>query len=572
MFRKSWFSSLFRKKTFQENVLSTDLKRCLSVVDVTCLALGQMIGAGIYVLTGSVVREKAGPSVILSFLFAGIAALLSAFSYAEFGARYPRAGSAYTYTYVGVGEVWAFAIGWTVILEYMIGTAAVARSWSGYFDSLIDNRIKKWTMENVGVLGEENGFFSNHFDFLAFALICLSAIVIANGAKSSATFNTVFVFLNISILAFVICSGAYYADFNLWIGTTETGESKFFPFGIEGTLAGAATCFFSFIGFECLATAGEEAKNPKKTIPIATFLSLGSVTIIYILMGAALTLMVPYDQVNSTAGFADAFQAHGATVARYVVTFGALAGMTNNLITSIFALPRAVYAMAADGLIFEFFAKINSRFKIPLNAVIVFTIINALFAAIFDLETLIEFLSIGTLMAYSFVSGCIILLRYQTHENNNSNKLKNWFPLAKSIESVTNGSSALYCLLMIVAGFFWLALSVRLAGLTNVVGFVNGGMGVLLSGLGFIGLLFHEQNDDDMSFKVPLVPLIPVVSLLINIFMITFLDPLTWVRLFVWMAIGFLIYFGYGYFHSSEGKKQRANKSFSTICSETIKM
>ncbi|KJH51962.1 amino acid permease [Dictyocaulus viviparus] len=315
-------TALFRKKTFaSDSILKSQLKRCLGVMDVMFLAVGQMIGAGIYVLAGSVVNHQTGPSIIISFICAGFAALMSAFSYAEFGARFPRAGSAYTYTYVGVGELWAFVIGWTVILEYMIGNAAVARSWSAYFDSLMNGSISNFTLQTIGTLSsfvfysltyanrdnlsnpqhvlphrDGEGFFGRYPDVLSFLLICAVAVVVSLGSKSSAGVNTVFVLLNITVIMFVTIYGLTYANFSLWIGTDEKGKSRFFPFGIRGTLSGAATCFFAFIGFEILATAGEEAKNPKKTIPIATFGSLALVTFIYIMMSSALSLMIPYDQ------------------------------------------------------------------------------------------------------------------------------------------------------------------------------------------------------------------------------------------------------------------------------------
>ncbi|PAV61720.1 hypothetical protein WR25_11142 [Diploscapter pachys] len=362
--KKGLMEVLFRKKVFHGNShLDSPLKRCLTVIDVMFIAIGHMIGAGIYVLTGSVVRNQAGPSIVLSFLFSGIAALLSALSYAEFGARFPRAGSAYTYAYTSIGELWAFIIGWTVPLEYMIGNAAVARSWSSYFDTLFDHAIQNFTINTIGEFDVGGGFFSKYLDILACVLVMLVAVAVAMGTKTSARINLVFVTLNIAILAFVIVTNLTYADFNNWFGTTSTGGSTFFPYGFSGTLSGASTCFFAFIGFEALATAGEEAKNPHRTIPIATICSLAVTFLIYMLMGASLTLMMPYDEVNPNAAYAEAYRAKGANVARIIMTVGALTGLINNLITGTFALPRAVYAMADDGLIFSFLAKINKFTK-----------------------------------------------------------------------------------------------------------------------------------------------------------------------------------------------------------------
>uniref|UniRef100_A0A8R1DM51 Amino acid permease/ SLC12A domain-containing protein n=1 Tax=Caenorhabditis japonica TaxID=281687 RepID=A0A8R1DM51_CAEJA len=294
----SLWKALSRRKKFEgDSHLDTNLRRCLGLLDITFLALGQMMGAGIYVLTGTVVRNQAGPSIVFSFMLAGAAALLSAFSYAEFGARFPRAGSAYTYTYIGFGELWAFIVGWTVPLEYMIGNAAVARSWSAYFDNLLDNYVRNTTIGLFGEMGARGGFFSTYPDIMSFILICLCSCVIAIGSKVSANVNTSFVVLNIVVIIIVIVSGLSYADITNWTGTTADGlHSNFLPFGTTGTLTGAATCFFSYIGFEVLASAGEEVKSPHRTIPIATFLSIGIIMTLYILVSSTLTLMIPYDQ------------------------------------------------------------------------------------------------------------------------------------------------------------------------------------------------------------------------------------------------------------------------------------
>ncbi|WKX96591.1 hypothetical protein Q1695_012768 [Nippostrongylus brasiliensis] len=573
---------LFVKKTFPGGTaLDSEMKRCLSVFDVMFIAVGQMIGAGIYVLAGTVVHKQAGPSIIFSFLCAGFAALMSAFSYAEFGARFPRAGSAYTYTYVGIGELWAFVIGWTVILEYMIGNAAVARSWSGYFDNLVDGAVSNFTLNTIGTLSTGDGFFGRYPDVMSFLLICAASLVVGLGSKSSAGINTAFVLLNIAVIAFISIYGFTFADFSLWMGTDDKGRSRFFPYGVGGTIAGAASCFFAFIGFEALATAGEEAKNPRRTIPLATFGCLVVVTFAYVAMSASLTLMLPYDQVHPDAAFAQAFELKGATVAKFVVSIGALAGMANNMVSGAFALPRCVYAMADDGLLFSFFANINRFTKVPLNAIIVFTLINAVIALVFDLAALVEFLSIGTLIAYSVVSACVLILRHQaasidddTDRFDNGGRIKRWVPFRNFWESLPGGRSICIAVVSLVIGDFWLAFTVRLilsGTLRSPVGFVCFALSALLIIVSFLFIYGHEQNSLDLNFKVPFVPFIPSLGLLINAFMMTYLQFLTWIRFFVWMIIGFVIYFCYGLSHSKEGKKMRrvGESSLSTITKQS---
>ncbi|CCD62355.1 Cationic amino acid transporter C-terminal domain-containing protein [Caenorhabditis elegans] len=554
---------LFRKKTFDGGShLESQMKRCLTILDVMFIAIGHMIGAGIYVLTGSVVRNQAGPAIILSFIFSGFAALLSAFSYAEFGARFPRAGSAYTYSYVGMGEIWAFIVGWTVPLEYMIGNAAVARSWSAYFDNLVSKSVSNWTLDTVGRLSDGKGFFALYPDFLAFFLLFLVAVAVAMGSKFSANVNTSFVFLNLAVLAFVIICGLTYADFSLWSGTYQDGRSKFFPYGIQGAISGASTCFFAFIGFEALATAGEEAKNPHRTIPLATFTSLAIISVIYVLMGASLTLMIPYDLVDPDAAFAAAFEMKGATVAKIIMSVGALAGMLNNLVTGSFALPRAVYAMADDGLIFGWFGVINSKTKTPLNATIVFTIINAILALVFDLQALVDFLSIGTLLAYSMVSICVIILRHQSHlvdgsatDYDNGGCLKSWVPFQGVWENFSEGISIRVAVAGLIFGYICLAIPFRTGIFSNAGGIILLTVGAAFSLLSFVFILGHEQNKSTSTYKVPLVPFIPCLGLLINVFMMVYLNSMTWIRLFVWLAIGIVIYICYGIRHSKEGQK-----------------
>ncbi|CAI2347214.1 unnamed protein product [Caenorhabditis sp. 36 PRJEB53466] len=557
-------SILFRKKQFEgSSHLDSKLRRCLTVLDVMFIAIGHMIGAGIYVLTGEVVHGQAGPAIILSFLFSGFAALLSAFSYAEFGAKFPRAGSAYTYSYVGLGEIWAFIVGWTVPLEYMIGNAAVARSWSGYFDNLVYKSVSNWTLSTVGQLSDGTGFFAQYPDFLAFFLLILVAIAVAAGSKFSANVNSSFVVLNLAVLAFVIVCGFTYADFSLWSGTYPDGRSKFFPFGFQGAITGASTCFFAFIGFEALATAGEEAKNPHRTIPLATFGSLAIISVIYVLMGASLTLMIPYDQVDPNAAFADAFAKKGANVAMIIMSVGALAGMLNNLVTGAFALPRSVYAMADDGLIFGWFGVINSRTKTPLNATIVFTILNAILALVFDLKALVEFLSIGTLLAYSMVSVCVIIMRHQQQlkdgsetEYDDGGSLKSWVPFRGFWERFSEGISIRVALATLLFGYVCLAVPFRTGISGNVGGIVLLVIGAVFSIGSFILILGHEQNKSEATYKVPFVPYIPCLGLLINVFMMVYLNSMTWIRLFAWLVIGILIYLCYGVRHSKEALRR----------------
>ena len=360
-----------------------------------------------FIITGTVVRDLAGPAAILSYMFAGIAAILSALCYAEFGARVPKAGSAYAYTYVAIGEVWGFVIGWNVVLEHLLGAASVARAWSGALDSLFNGAIKNSTLHTVGYLSHDSQWVSDYPDFIAFTITVLIFLLIATGAKFTVHVNSVFTVFNTAVILFLICAGFAFADSKNW-----DRDGGFFPYGFGGSLAGAATCFYAYIGFEGIAVSGEEAKNPEKSIPIATVTSLIIVSIIYILATTSLTLIVPYYTVDPSAAFPVAFATRGINWAKYVVAVGTLFGITTSLLGSAYALPRAVYAMAQDGLLFRSLAYVYPRFQTPVVAIFVFGLLSAFMAFFFEITTLVEFMSIGTLTAYTIVSACVIVLRY----------------------------------------------------------------------------------------------------------------------------------------------------------------
>lgn len=256
----------FTRKKFVDprTLTSTQLNRCLSIFDLTVLGIGSTLGAGIYVLAGDVARNVAGPSIVISFAIAAIASILSGLCYGEFGARVPKAGSAYVYSYVAIGELCAFVIGWNLILEYVIGTSSVARAWSSYFDSLFDGRIKNFTISTIGEIHVTG--LAEYLDVLSVLVILGLTVVLLVGIKKTSWFNTVFTMINMFVVAFIVCVGVYYAEPKNW--------TNFAPYGASGILAGAATCFYAFIGFDVIATTGEEARNPSRGIPISIVLAL----------------------------------------------------------------------------------------------------------------------------------------------------------------------------------------------------------------------------------------------------------------------------------------------------------
>ena len=263
----TWIQNFRRKKYIDpQSVTKTELARCLSTLDLTLLGIGSTLGAGLYVVTGEVARSIAGPAVVVSFFIAAVASILSGLCYAEFGARVPKAGSAYIYSYVTVGELCSFIIGWNLILEYVIGASSVARAWSSYFDSLIDDAIRNFTVSHVGEIPTPSGV--TYPDFFALLVAVLITIVLTVGVKSSSRFNSIFTGINVLVIVFVTTLGLYFAKYRNW-------TNDFMPFGFSGVISGAATCFYAFVGFDIIASTGEEAKNPRRSIPISIVLSLG---------------------------------------------------------------------------------------------------------------------------------------------------------------------------------------------------------------------------------------------------------------------------------------------------------
>ncbi|KFP28527.1 putative cationic amino acid transporter, partial [Colius striatus] len=365
-------------------------------------------GTGMYVVSGLVAKEMAGPGVIVSFIIAAVASILSGVCYAEFGVRVPKTtGSAYTYSYVTVGEFVAFFIGWDLILEYLIGTAAGASALSSMFDSLANHTISHWMINSVGTLNGLGKGEESYPDLLALVIAVIVTIIVAMGVKNSVGLNNVLNVINLAVWIFIMIAGLFYIKADNW------SEGQFLPFGWPGVLKGAATCFYAFIGFDIIATTGEEAKSPNTSIPYAITASLVTCLTAYVSVSIILTLMVPYDAIDTESPLMEMFVAHGFYAAKFIVAIGSVAGLTVSLLGSLFPMPRVIYAMAGDGLLFRFLSHISSYTETPVVACIVSGFLAALLSLLVSLRDLIEMMSIGTLLAYTLVSVCVLLLRYQ---------------------------------------------------------------------------------------------------------------------------------------------------------------
>ncbi|XP_050166481.1 cationic amino acid transporter 3 [Myiozetetes cayanensis] len=608
MFREKMTSigkMLIRRRVVDLSSDDTRFARCLSTLDLIALGVGSTLGAGVYVLAGEVAKEMAGPSIVLCFLVAAFSSVLAGLCYAEFGARVPKAGSAYLYSYVTVGEIWAFTTGWNLILSYVIGTASVARAWSAAFDNIVGNHIStffanKTALHLPGVLAERP-------DFFALILIALLTALLAFGVSESALVNKIFTAVNLLVLSFVIIAGFVKGNIRNWQLSKEDyanlthpdlsddmktafGSGGFVPFGLEGILTGAATCFYAFVGFDCIATTGEEARNPQRSIPIGIIVSLFICFVAYFGVSASLTLMVPYFLVNKDSPLPEAFKAVGWEPARYAVAVGSLCALSTSLLGSMFPMPRVVHAMAEDGLLFKRLSNINDRTKTPLLATIASGLLSAVLAFLLELKDLVDLMSIGTLLAYSLVAVCVLILRYQPGQLN-SPKAMEMLELNGNEEervimnpSVTAASAqqkeTLSCSTLfnppsdtptaLSGRIIYVCVSVIAAVVTGLCVFLTFSVAALKDAsvgcivvlvLLLVALLIptiiiwrQPQSNARLNFKVPFLPFLPIFSIFVNILLMVQLSPGTWVRFAIWMAVGFVIYFGYGIRNSVEGK------------------
>jgi len=583
----------------------TSLARCLTTWDLTLLGVGSTLGVGVYVLAGGVARDTAGPSVVISFLIAGLASALSGLCYAEFGARVPRAGSAYVYSYVTVGELAAFVIGWNLILEYVIGTASVARGYSGYLDSLMNNTMQNYYKSLMPI---SVPFLAEYPDLTASSITLLLTILLSIGVKESSRFNNVFTLLNLCVVIFVVVAGLSAANTDNWHLpsasniTDDTnkliqkrGNGGFFPFGLSGTLSGAATCFYGFVGFDAIATTGEETKNPQKSIPIAIMVSLSLVALAYTGISSTLTLMVPYYLQDAAAPLPAAFHNVNMNWAGWIVSIGALFGLSTSLLGAMFPLPRVLYAMSSDGVIPRVLSHVNPKLQTPLIATIVSGSLASLMAMMFDLSQLVDMMSIGTLLAYTMVGVCVLLLRYRDSSVGSVGSQFKYSPVSQcdlndseeelfpcnaasqgvscnrreylrqclnldQVISPTPLSSHVASHSIILFTLLCVPLSVVLSHESSTSRSMMLAMLIMKMLMCMMVISRQPQDPNSPPFSVPLVPWLPASSVLINILLTTKLSWQTWIRFSVWMAAGFLVYGCYGWRNSSEEYRMQGLK------------
>lgn len=391
---------LFRKKPISETNEGGALKRALGAFDLTTLGVGAIIGTGIFVLTGVAAAKYAGPGLVLSFLLAGIICAFAALCYAEFASTIPASGSAYTYSYTAFGEVIAWILGWDLILEYGFASAAVASGWSGYFQTLLSGFGLELPHALTSAFNPDKG---TYFDITAAVITLIITFLLTRGVKEAARANGIMVAIKIIVVFIFIGVGVFYVQPANW--------HPFLPFGFSGVTAGAATVFFAYIGFDAVSTAAEEVKRPQRDLPIGIIASLAVCTVLYIVVSLILTGIVPFHMLNVSDPVAFAFEFVQLNGLSWIVSLGAITGITTVLLVMMYGQTRLLYSMSRDGLLSPVFSKVSGKSQTPAVGSWTAGMIIALFSGFISLGHLAELTNIGTLFAFAVVSLGIIVLR-----------------------------------------------------------------------------------------------------------------------------------------------------------------
>ncbi|TAL97733.1 MAG: amino acid permease [Paraburkholderia sp.] len=395
---------------------SQALSKTLGATSITAMGIGAIIGAGIFVLTGTAAAQFAGPGIVLSFVLGGIACAFVGLCYSELAAMLPVCGSSYTYTYATLGEIFAWIIGWDLILEYAMGAATVAVGWSGYIVSLLHNvgiSIPPTLAAAPGtVIKLADGTTATGIVNLpAILIIAILTTLLVLGTKESARLNNIMVAVKLTVVVAFIALGVFFIKPANWHPFIPANTGEFGNFGMSGILRGSAVVFFAFIGFDAVSTAAQEARRPQRDMPIGILGSLIICTVLYILVAGVLTGLVPYGELNVPDPIAKGVDAIGLTWFSILIKIGALTGLTTVILVLLYGQSRIFFTMSKDGLLPPLFARVHPRLQTPhLSQILIGTVV-AIVAALTPISVLGEMVSIGTLFAFILVCGAVIYLR-----------------------------------------------------------------------------------------------------------------------------------------------------------------
>ncbi|MFO0389750.1 MAG: APC family permease [Alphaproteobacteria bacterium] len=413
------FAKFFIKKpiaTIQAESTKSELNRSLSALNLVSLGIGCIIGAGIFVMTGQAAANYAGPAIMISFVLAGLCCAFAALCYAELAAMLPVSGSAYSYAYASLGEVVAWVMGWLLLLEYGVASSTVAVGWSGYVVSFLGSfgivLPESLTQATFIANDAHELVYTGSFNLPAFLGILAVTALLVKGVKESATVNNVIVIIKVAVILLFIACGIFYIDTANWTPfiPEQTPDGRY---GWDGILRGAGVVFFAYVGFEAVSTAAQEAKNPQRDMPIGILASLAICTVIYMLVAAVLTGIVPYNMLNVPDPIAVGVDAIGMPWLAFIVKIGAIAGLSSVMMVLLYGQTRIFYTMSRDGLMPAAFHKVHSKFKTPaINTVVVGTVV-AFVAAATPISILGHLVSLGTLTAFAIICFTVMYLRHK---------------------------------------------------------------------------------------------------------------------------------------------------------------
>lgn len=420
------------------------LRRALGPINLVTLGIGAVIGAGIFVITGQAAAQFAGPAILISFVIAGIACALAGLCYSEFASMIPIAGSAYTYSYATLGELIAWIIGWDLILEYAFGAATVAVGWSGHLRAFCHDlgiHVPDMPVTDTTFLGLP---IHLRYDYIGFLIIAAITAILVVGIKESANFTTTIVFLKVGVVCVFIALAAAFlwahnGQPNHWHPFIPPNTGERGAFGWSGIMRGAGVVFFAYIGFDAVSTAAQEARNPKRDMPIGILVSLVICTALYILVSGLLTRIVPYTQLNVPDPVVVGMRATGHPWATVLVEIGALLGLATVMLVMLLGQSRVFYSMSKDGLLWPWAAKIHTRFRTPYLTSIVVGFCVAILATLLPLRILDEMTSVGTLLAFVLVSAGVIVMR-KTHPEVPRPFKTPWVPLIPILSILASGA------------------------------------------------------------------------------------------------------------------------------------
>ncbi|CAN4114433.1 unnamed protein product [Withania somnifera] len=539
--RAGSFSTLFEETSRVRARSGGDMKKTLRWYDLIGFGIGGMVGAGVFVTSGRASRIYAGPAVVLSYAIAGFCALLSAFCYTEFAVDMPVAGGAFSYIRVTLGEFLAFLTGANLIIDYVLSNAAVARSFTGYLCTAlgVSNKLR------ITVRGLPNGF--NEIDVVAVLVVLSLTIIICYSTRESSMLNMVLTVLHLVFIVFVIVVGFTRGEMKNF---TEAGDDKhvsgFFPFGASGVFNGAAIVYLSYIGYDAVSTMAEEVRNPVKDIPAGVSGSVILVTVLYCLMAASMSMLLPYDMIDPDAPFSGAFMgSDGWRWVSNVIGAGASFGILTSLLVAMLGQARYMCVIGRSSVVPAWFARVHPKTSTPVNASVFLGICTAAIALFTDLQILLNLVSIGTLFVFYMVATAVIYKRYVSVGVTNP-----WPTL-----------SFLFCFSLTSISF---TLLWQFAPPGKPKAFMLGACTVIAIA---VLQLFHHmvpQVQKPEFWGVPLMPWIPSMSIFLNIFLLGSLDRPSYVRFGFFSALAVLVYVLYSV-HASFDAEENGTLSQKSI-------